>query len=562
MSVAVGLLVLLSANSPEFDTGTNAVATPNPAQLTSFEWQAIPSPQHAGEPISVTILAKDENGNSYPLNGTALLSTTLGDTYVNPNYVTFSNGVCGTNVVVTIAESLALRCSKDAAAGTSNVFEVLCGNPTRLVAILPGEQLVPGIPGGRSGRPEDRTAGDTFSFSVYLTDNWFNRIPLRDDSVYFGSSDRFGQLPAGGQLSSGTASFAASLRTAGQHHIFTMPALGESLRADTSSAVNVFPGPFENMLLVAPGETLMPGDTTSSVSETPGKSGTPYTQLLRIPFKITVYPCDRCWNLTVGPEDTVILVSPFPFEFNPWRVQLSDSAVFTDVRATTAAPMQFIWAYDVTRGVYSYQTRLNIRALGVALEVTAPDTIRSGETTHVLTRVFDANGDPIVAALVQCSVVKGSGTMLDSALLTDTIGYASARFVCTPSPASELDSIRIESGHADTVIGIYVSHLSDSLFAFPNPFGSVNSDKTLIFYSLHRASSVRVTIYDPFGNEVWARSFNRGEPGGMLGDNTVYWDGTNKKGQRVASGVYLIQVLGTLNTGIDFKSLYRVGVVW
>ena len=71
-----------------------------------------------------------------------------------------------------------------------------------------------------------------------------------------------------------------------------------------------------------------------------------------------------------------------------------------------------------------------------------------------------------------------------------------------------------------------------------------------------------VTIYDPFGNEVWARHYNQGEQGGMLGDNTVYWDGTNNKGQRVATGVYLIQVLGTLHTGVDFRSLYRVGVVW
>jgi hypothetical protein len=169
-----------------------------------------------------------------------------------------------------------------------------------------------------------------------------------------------------------------------------------------------------------------------------------------------------------------------------------------------------------------------------------------------------------VTALVQFSVIgKGNhGTVLEPALLTDTIGYATAHFVCTPSPASELDSIRISSGDADTVIGIYVRHLSDSLFAYPNPFGSINRDRTLIFYSLHRASSVRVTIYDPFGNEVWTQHYNQGEPGGLLGDNTVYWDGTNKKGQHVASGIYLIQVLGTLHTGVDYRSLYRVGVVW
>jgi hypothetical protein len=565
MSTA-GLLLLLSANSLGFNTESISLRTPNASQLDSFRWQAIESPQYAGESIAVVIRALDENGNDYPFNGTASLATTLDDSnsYVRPSYVEFRNGVCGTKVIVTIADSLALRCSKagTTASGTSNVFQVLPGAANRLMAILPGEQLAPGVQGGRSGRPADRLAGDTFDFEVFLTDKWFNPIDESDDSVYFGTDDRFGQLPAGGELSNGTGSFAASLRTAGQHHVFTMPALGESLIADTSSTVSVFAGPYTQLLLLAPGESLLPGDTTSSVSDAPGKSGTPDEQYLQVPFAITVYPCDRCWNLVAGPGDTVYLASYFPFAFWPTGVKLLDSAVFSSVQFTTPGPNQLVWATDPTNGDKSYGTWLNIRAWGATLEVTAPDTIRSGETTQVLTRVFDANGDPIVATVVQSSVVRGSGTILDPALLTDTLGYVTARFVCMPSPASEQDSIKISSGEADTTIGIYVRHLSDSLFAFPNPFGSVNSNRTLIFYSLRRTSSVRVTIYDPFGNEVWAKRFSQGEPGAMLGDNTIYWDGTNKKGQRVASGIYLVQILGTLGTGIDYKSLYRVGVVW
>jgi len=222
-----------------------------------------------------------------------------------------------------------------------------------------------------------------------------------------------------------------------------------------------------------------------------------------------------------------------------------------------------LWVRDSLTKVESYITYLNVRARGASLEVDAltPDTVRSGETAAVKVRVRDVKGDPIPATLVQFSVVNGVGT-IEPALLTDTAGYTTSRFVCTPSPGSEQDSIRITSGDADIVIGIYVKHLSDSLFAFPNPFGSINRDRTLIFYSLHEASSIRLTIYDPFGNEVWARHYNQGEPGGQFGDNTVYWDGTNNKGKRVASGVYLVQVLGTLNTGIGYKSLYRIGVVW
>jgi len=556
MSAAVGMLVLLSANPLGFNTEANVVTAANTAELTSFEWQYISSPQYAGEPISVRILAKDEDGDSLPWNGVAFLTTTR-DSYIYPEIVQFSAGVCDTNVIVTIADSLALQCEAGSASGTSNVFEVLPGAADRLVVILPGERLTPGVAGGRAGRPDDHSAGDTFSFLVYLTDSCFNQIEARDDSVFFSSTDGFAQLPAGGVLSDGVGSFAASLRTAGQRRIISRPA-DASLSADTSSAARINAGPFTQMLLVAPGEDLLPGDTATSAWQTPGKTGTPDPQYLLTPFSVTVYPCDRCWNRVTGTGDTVFLHSDFPFEFLPAAVELGDAAVFDQVRFSTAGSNQSIWAVNQANGDKSYATRLNIRALGVTLEITAPDTTRSGETTEVLIRVLDANGDPIVATLVKDSVVMGSGRMLEPALLTDTLGYATAYFLCMPSPASEQDSIRISTSAADTVIGIYVKHLSDSLFAYPNPFGSVNSPTTQIFYSLQRSSSVKVMIYDQFGNKV------RTVPGatGRAGDNTVSWDGRNDKGHRVASGIYLIQVLGTLNTGIDFRSMYRIGVVW
>jgi len=266
----------------------------------------------------------------------------------------------------------------------------------------------------------------------------------------------------------------------------------------------------------------------------------------------------------------VYLASSEPFSSQPADTVLRDPTVFSVQFRSAGKPS--IWVKNRTTGGQSYLTSLNILAIGAMLEINTvvagdtlplPDTVRAGETTQVLIRVRDANGDTVVAAHVQASVVRGSGRMLDPMPLhTDDLGFTTAHFLCAPSPASEQDSIRVSSGDADTVFGIYVSHLSDSLFAFPNPFGSINRDQTLISYSLQRATSVKVTIYDPFGNEVWTRHYDQNEPGGKSGDNTVYWDGTNTKGQRVASGIYVIQVLGTLHTGIDFRSLYRVGVVW
>jgi hypothetical protein len=126
---------------------------------------------------------------------------------------------------------------------------------------------------------------------------------------------------------------------------------------------------------------------------------------------------------------------------------------------------------------------------------------------------------------------------------------------------SELNSIRISSGAADRDIRIFVRHLSDSLFAFPNPFG-FNRDQAMIFYYLQRSARITLRIYDPFGNEVRTWHFRQNEPGAESGDNVVYWDGRNNQGHRVASGIYVVQVVGLLHTGIDFSSTYRLGVVW
>jgi hypothetical protein len=362
--VGLGLLVLLSVNSLGFSTEPSPVVGPIPTRLTSFEWRVITSPQYADVPFDVTILAKDENGASFPFNGNAFLYTTSGP-YVYPAAVRFSNGVCDTSVVVTLAESLAMRCFTESAGGTSNVFEVLPGIPKRLVAILPGEHLAPGVPGGRAGLPDSQTAGDTFSFLVYVTDDWFNRIGLRDDSVYFGSDDRFARLPAGGRLSNGTGSFTGNLRTAGQRRIFTRPADGSPLRADTSTAFPVMPRGYGALLLLLPGEQPLPGDTATDPQQTPGKSGEPLPQRANIPFPVIVYACDDCWNSAAGPGDTVLLKSDFAFVSEPPFAALTDSVVF-DGTFAFADSNQNLWAEDPQWPLRSYTSWLWVLGISEA----------------------------------------------------------------------------------------------------------------------------------------------------------------------------------------------------
>uniref|UniRef100_A0A7C4GFB0 FlgD/Vpr Ig-like domain-containing protein n=1 Tax=candidate division WOR-3 bacterium TaxID=2052148 RepID=A0A7C4GFB0_UNCW3 len=540
------------------------------SQLNSFQFSPIESPQYAGARLKLTIIARDLSGGIYPFNGNALLSTTRDDywSYVRPSVITFYGGVWTDSVTVTLADTLALRCTEPSRqiSDTSNSFQVFSGPPSRLLTILPGEIAAPGSPTGRLPRePEPHLAGDSFNFTVSLTDTWFNPVRFRSDSVYFSASDSFAVLPAGGSLTDGSATFPATFRTAGTQRLAVRPASGLPFRPDTSTSFAVNPGPFSRPLLLLPGENHLPGDTASQPWQTPGKTGQPQSQYLREPFSATVYACDRCWNRVTGPGDDVSLQSDFSFSAVPTEASLRDSVVF-NLQFNSAGPNQNIWVREVGGLYESYRTHLEVKARGRQLEVTAPDTVRAGETAYVRVRVLDANSLPVVAAVCRFAVIRGNGDMLDGALLTDTLGFAAARFLCTRARFAEHDTVRVNAGIVDSFVGIYVQ-IPDSVvmkggvIAVPNPFG-FNRQGCEIYYYLQRSAPMTVAIYDPFGNEVITWRFSQGQPGALSGVNRIVWDGRNRHGRRVANGIYVVHVLGQLHTGTTFNNTCRIGVAW
>lgn len=538
------------------------------AQLNSFEFTFITSPQYAGESLSITIIARNSSGGIYNYNRPAFLSTDKGAVYINPNVIgPFRNGVWQGKVIVTLAESLQLRCTDDSGQVTSNSnsFAVLPGEPSKFVIILPGEQLSAGTRLGKLGIPDNQTAGDSFNFRVYLTDDWSNPVGFRTDTVYFKSTDSFAFLPVSGEISNGWGEFWGRLRQAGQQRLFAWPAAGRSFRTDTSSVVIVNPGPFTQLLLLLPGEEHLQGDTVSVTANTPGKSGEPVVQFVQEPFPVRVYACDRCWNRVSTSKIPIALHSDFAAEFEPAEAEIEDSVLF-NARYLFSGANQDIWVADRDGRYVSYRTRLEIRSRGSHLEIQAPDTVSAGETAYIRVVVKDANYQPVTATVCRFAVVKGNGALLEEALLTDTLGVATGRFLCTRARFGEFDTICISSGNAETLVGLYVdipdtSLLSNNIIAFPNPFG-FNRDAAEICYYLNRSIPIDIRIYDPFGNEVFTKSFRQGETGARAGVNRIIWNGRNQAGRRVASGVYVVQIVGFLHTGTGFKRIYRLGVVW
>ncbi len=533
------------------------------AQLNYFEITQISSPQVVGESVLITIITRDVNGNIYNYNRPAFLTTNRG-AYVFPNVVgPFRNGVWQGRVILTLADSLQLRCTDDSLQVTSgsNFFTVLPGSPARFVVILPGQTLRSGTREGRLGTPEYLNAGEEFNFQVFLTDLWCNPVRFRIDSVYFIFSDSFARFPFGGVINDGVGDFIATFRQAGYHRILVLPSMRQNYRPDTSSELIVNAGVFSRLLLLLPGERHLPGDTTMAIWQTPGKAGEPLRQYVKESFSVTVYPCDECWNRVSISGLTVSLQSDFSAEFVPGEMLLSDSAVFS-VKFNFAGDNQNIWVTEQNGQYESYRTFLDIKARGRVLEISiAPnDTINLNETTYINVRVRDANFQPITAAVCRFSVLYGSGKMLDETVLTDTLGSAVARFICSGAWQDEFDTIMVSSGTAESSVVIYVK--SDTgFYAVPNPFG-FNSDAVAVYYTLPRDCPIELRIFDPFGNEVYYEKFLAGRNGGKAGRNRVIWNGRNLQHRRVASGIYVVQILGEMHTGIIVKKSYRLGVVW
>jgi hypothetical protein len=550
------------------------------AQLNSFEFVDIPSPQYAGDSFSISIVAKDANGVTYPYSGSALLKTSKDAfySYVYPNLITFSGGIWQGYVTVTLAESLHLICIEPAnlITGRSNDFEVDPGFPDHYLILLPGEELSPGSPDGRLPNPPlNQRALDTFDFDVYLVDVWHN-VVRGSDSVYFSATDSFARMPQPAEIMNGQGTYRTVFRQAARHRLHARPGGGSPVKPDTSSQFTVTAADFGQLLLLLPGETPLPGDDATEEWQTPGKTGEPEPQFLGAQFPVTIYACDPAWNRTPASGEELELHSSFPILPEPEYTHLDSSGLATSMVAfQSSGQNQNIWVTDRQERYESYVSWIDILSLPSVLEVSAPDTIRGGETAHVYVTLRDVAGDSVVLAPIWFAVTAGHGRFLDDEgrqnstlqLRSDFQGMARARFLCTPENGAEHDTIRIT---ADTVSFVYHDIFIDisdrvlldgEVVAHPNPFG-FNEDRVAIDYWLRYSTPLTVKIYDPFGNLVWSRAINQNTRGAKSGYNRIYWDGRNQVGRRVANGIYVVQILGVMHTGTTFKGECRIGVLW
>ena len=194
-----------------------------PDSVTNFVFDNISGSIVAGDSMQVTARAVDENGllvASY--NQQAVLTSSTGPGTLNIGTVVFSNGIWTGDIAVTKADAavtLTLQEATGLAAGTSNSFEILPGEVSSLVILLPGEQALPGVQPGKSGQPTLRFVDEFFDIQVLAVDRWWNLTSAGNLSLTFSASDPEATLPDNLVQTTSQANYSVSFRRQGHNQL-------------------------------------------------------------------------------------------------------------------------------------------------------------------------------------------------------------------------------------------------------------------------------------------------------------------------------------------------------
>ncbi len=271
----------------------------------------------AGQTLNdLTVVARDQFGNHIPtFDGTALLEVSHGDGILSPLSIDFGDGGTWPGVELGIwrgglqvfraGEDILLTVTDEAYArnGESNLFDVLPGAYSNLLVLLPGETHTPGIGVGKAGDPFPIVAGETLTADILAVDSSFNLVAVQPSVLL--STAGYSEITSGNPQvlqPDGRAQAQLYYRSAGDQ-VLAVADLTLPERND-SSTVEVAPGDFVRLQVVAPGETANPGGYESD-----GKLGTPDLQTTSLQFDLDVRSVDEFWNTVPNNDEHIRLIS-------------------------------------------------------------------------------------------------------------------------------------------------------------------------------------------------------------------------------------------------------------
>ncbi|MBN2367274.1 MAG: Ig-like domain-containing protein [Calditrichaeota bacterium] len=653
-------------------------------QIDHFIFTTIADSQVAGNPFTVRIEA--HNQYNFPLldyEGEVILSASTGNGTLSQTGVTLSGGSWEGEISITKADTAVVFYAADyipapnTHTGYSNQFSVLPEELAGLQVLLPGEVATPGVTPGKKENPDVQTAGESFLLQVRAVDPYWNLIVLQNDTLAIEVSDTFAAYADTVQLVDGEVQIPVTLRAAGKH-CFTSTFMNKAtLPAASSDSVEVNHNNFTQLLVLLPGESVLPGDTENDPLKTPGRQNQATRQTSGLSFPVEVYAVDDYWNVVpTAPNDQIrlfttdntaqvepvnnslldgqttfavtltqggnqiiraidesntnirtsldgqveVLVGGLHYEIildtgrvaagEPFQMSVSfkngneevvisanhlinfslvDAANLTAVegslqyqsvnlangrrsleQSTNAVGLVRIKVEDEIGTAAAYSEPLEILAGSVAsIEIQAEkNEVRALEKLMLSVLLSDGAGNPVPDQTVSFSVTSGTGTMAAPEGISNSEGIVLIEFTGGKLTESNIIRAEIDSVYQEfeVIVNLTPSSMPDGVpINYPNPFGG-EIRETHIDYYLADPAEVTLRIYDLFGNLVWSKEFPAGSPGGMgraqsSHPNSVIWDGTNNKGQKVGNGGYILMAKAVANGRVIMDTHRKIAIV-
>jgi hypothetical protein len=294
-----------------FDIGINNGSNPTPSDAL----QPIPDHQAGSLLPNVTVIARDIfNNHVADYTDSISMFVDHGNNVLTPLRVSMADGFGsgtyqgawrGSIQITKAGTDVRLFAREDLFAKTdsSNAFTVFAGPYADLVVLLPGETATPGIAPGKIGTALPVEAGISVPARVQATDAWWN--PVGDQpAVHLSSSSYFQMISANDQPLGvgGTRDFEVFFKTATLQTLTVADLIQPS--SNDSGDIVVTPGPFDRLMVIAPGETPEPGGP-----EADGKTGVPAPQVASLEFDLRVQSVDQFWNQVDNSTENISLAS-------------------------------------------------------------------------------------------------------------------------------------------------------------------------------------------------------------------------------------------------------------
>ncbi|MNK10194.1 hypothetical protein D3C87_282100 [compost metagenome] len=263
------------------------------------------TPQLAGVPFDITVLAVDSYSNVVPtINDEIAITNRLAsnDIYTQlPPNATLSAGVGTFNVTLRKAPlNYQLRATSvvDSKTVLGTAVTVNRGGFAKLLITLPGESHDAGAVNGKKGTVSVISTTANFTVTVKAVDEGWNLVDVTDEIELTTTDPNFNFTNNNLPLVAGNRSFTGvRLRTATNIHTITAKVVGDTKTA-TTDPITVSAGAYSKLVLILPGENSVEGIAA-------GKDGTPTARTAGEQFSVLVRAVDAFGNTVTSVNNLV-----------------------------------------------------------------------------------------------------------------------------------------------------------------------------------------------------------------------------------------------------------------